>query len=454
MKKVIYSLLLCTCVFVAATSCQDDNDKFELSAAQRLQKAQTEAVNVLQAAKNGWIMQYYSDTATAGGFTVLAKFDDQMNVTISGESVIANTHEEVTSQYEMIGDRGPVLSFATYNKIFHLFSDPQQDGLGMQGDYEFMVLETSPERMILQGKKRNARIIMTPFPETETWENYLNKIDAMNKAFTETSPYKWQVFINRGSEGEDTLQVSINKYRTMQITRSFILDETTTDQPQLIGTRDTEELSTCFIITPEGLETYNPLLAGKDTIYKFVWDATNAQMVASNKRMEAIKMTPLELFSISEDSWIIDTLDMATTFSMYYNAAAQAIKEQGNYDDSFSFVLGFSYFPQYGPVMYFTPVSGRTQGLLFTEYVLTDPDIITIGMADSQYSREGMTTYNQVSEFENLITYLMKNFRIEADNDANPSVLRFFNTFGTKRHVFTLKKYGGNTLFTFDDENQ
>lgn len=456
MKKLVYSLLLCAGMLTLATACDDDNEKFDLSAAERLNQAQDNAISSLQSAENGWVMEFYSDTTKSGGFTLLAKFDAQMQVTVAGEAAIAGTHEKVTSKYSMAGDRGPVLAFSTYNRLFHLFSDPQGDGVGMQGDYEFMVLKSSKEEMILQGKKRNAIIRMYPLPAGEDWDAYLSKVDAVNEAFTQESPFKWNLVINEGIKPEDTVKVVIDKYRTMRFTRTFVLTEEDTDQPQLIGTYDTEESSTCFIITPEGLKFYNPFALGKLTLDKMEWNTEKKRMVEGTLSLEAIKMTPLQLFSISESTWVVDTLDMSDMFADYFYKASAAVKAAGRYEEGYYFYMSFAYVSMYEvPVVWFPQISGSSPAIMELKYTpsKTDPEVMSIAVSTA-YNQAGYDAYSQIPEVKKLLEYMAKSYRLVADDNNNPTRIRFCNSFGTGKHIFTLYKYGGNKLFELEEEDK
>lgn len=55
--------------------------------------------------------------------------------------------------YTLKHENGILLSFDTYNRIFHQFSDPQSDGIGFGGDYEFYVMEHTSDHIVLKGKR-------------------------------------------------------------------------------------------------------------------------------------------------------------------------------------------------------------------------------------------------------------------------------------------------------------
>ena len=115
MKKILYLLLLLP--FFSLQSCvEDEKDIFDASAAERIAAAMKEYRATLAAAENGWLLAYYPEkNHSIGGYNMMAKFTADGYVTLSSE--VATTHYEVgdtvTSQYEIISDMGPVLTFNT-----------------------------------------------------------------------------------------------------------------------------------------------------------------------------------------------------------------------------------------------------------------------------------------------------------------------------------------------------
>lgn len=67
------------------------------------------------------------------------------------------------------------LNFDTKNSVINYFVHPRNpDGLGstykgMEGDYKFMVMETSPERIRLRGIISGNSYILTPMPSDADW---------------------------------------------------------------------------------------------------------------------------------------------------------------------------------------------------------------------------------------------------------------------------------------------
>lgn len=178
MKKIFWLLLALPFIFQSCL--KDDEDIFPDSAADRMDKALKQDKEVLVGATNGWIMEYFPEkTQKYGGYTILVKFDANDEVTVSTERGGAGVTE--TSMYALIGDSGPVLSLNTHNSLFHYFSEPKNpDGIGpadsgMAGDYEFLILEATPEKVTLKGKKTGNRIIMTPIAADTDWKELMQQ---------------------------------------------------------------------------------------------------------------------------------------------------------------------------------------------------------------------------------------------------------------------------------------
>lgn len=190
-KYLIYamSLLLAGSGFSSCTN--EEDDIFEASPADRLNQAQEEYTKLLCKPANGWAMQYFADNDNEGGYTFLMKFRDNTSVTIAGNNQwIGNTYKEETSMYELISDNGPVLTFNTFNDVFHIFSTPEdlpstsdnEAGYGHRGDYEFIVMDATDELITLKGKKTGIRVLMTPLADDVDWATYLNDLKAKARA--------------------------------------------------------------------------------------------------------------------------------------------------------------------------------------------------------------------------------------------------------------------------------
>lgn len=164
---VIIGLLAAT--FVACS--RDEESLFEKPAAIRAQEAIENAFNVLTAPANGWEMAYFPNLETsAKGYNMVVKFNKNGNVSVTAKNGTTTMNKIVTdtaSTWAVKSDYGPILTFDTYNDVFHAFSDPKGDGAGLLGDYEFLILKATPELVLLKGKKHSAYTVMRPMKNTD-----------------------------------------------------------------------------------------------------------------------------------------------------------------------------------------------------------------------------------------------------------------------------------------------
>ena len=164
---VIIGLLAAT--FAACS--RDEESLFEKPAAIRAQEAIENAFNVLTAPANGWEMAYFPNLETsAKGYNMVVKFNKNGNVSVTAKNLTTTANKIVTdtaSTWAVKSDYGPILTFDTYNDVFHAFSDPGNDGAGLLGDYEFLILKATPELVLLKGKKHSAYTVMRPMKNTD-----------------------------------------------------------------------------------------------------------------------------------------------------------------------------------------------------------------------------------------------------------------------------------------------
>ncbi len=175
LKYIAISLLALT---LFASCNRDEESLFEKSAAQRAVEAIDNANAVLTAPENGWEMVYFpntENTTTSRGYVLIVKFKMDGSVSVTAKNSLTTNNVIVTdsnSTWTLISDYGPLLSFDTYNSVLHAWSDPQTDGDGYLGDYEFLILKASADKVILKGKKHSAYSVLRPLKTVDIAAHY------------------------------------------------------------------------------------------------------------------------------------------------------------------------------------------------------------------------------------------------------------------------------------------
>lgn len=256
MKKLLIFSLLST-LFVSCL--MEDEDKFSQSASERLETAVEEATTALQSAANGWRMELYPEgNRIYGGYNVFVKFNTDGTVVASSEHF--DPTQTATSYYTVEGESGAVLSFDTYNDIFHFYSSPStgaEQGIGtanggLEGDSDFVVMEASNEFIKLKGRKTNNYAYLYPM-ESGDWatemQAYINAASDME--------VNCKTCTVDGVEYPVTMRMSVNNFTA----RVFTIAYTPEGEDA-----ETQEITAPYVYTKTGLHFYEPLVIGNKTV--------------------------------------------------------------------------------------------------------------------------------------------------------------------------------------------
>lgn len=281
MKKI--NIFLFMLIALAMQSClHDDKDNFSTSAAERMQARLIADEAVLRAAPNGWVMKYYPNkNLIYGGYTLFMSFGDGNKVKMMSERGGSARIEE--SFFSLAADSGPVLRFDTHNDLLHYFSEPKNpDGIGpadsgMQGDYEFVIIKATAEKVILRGKKTNNEIIMTPIPADKVWGTEMEPLVKNSNVLAKHSRFEMQV----GGVTSET--IVYQKYRTLSI----------------------DDVIYPYIITATGIDLVKSMEVNGKKINSFKLVEGNSDVVLINEEADVkllVMFAPLseQLFG---DSW-------------------------------------------------------------------------------------------------------------------------------------------------------
>lgn len=312
MNKLVYILIaLLTGCF---SSCSDEKDIFDLSSARRMNAMLQECSAVLTDAENGWIFEYYPEDSKYGGFQFYMIFSKKGEVKITAETpLLESPGEQVTSLYQVMADMGPVLSFDSYNRIFHQFSDPNPDGTGYEGDYEFIILQVDKEKIELKGKKNGIKMQMTPLPAGTTWESYSNKLDKMIQAFP---GFTMRMEMDgRAIEMEESDE--IGRYQTFKL-------------PEGVAS-STEGVA--YAYTPDGIRFKAPVTIAGKTMQHFAASEDGTCLTCTDAGAESVKITQMplgEAFVTKKGNWFFDKEQMGPRFTTMWKTAADNMEKDLN----------------------------------------------------------------------------------------------------------------------------
>jgi hypothetical protein len=320
-KNIIYCLLVAVIsLFFSCT--REEDDLFDESAALRLNKIINEAQEILLAPEKGWIMEYFPNE-NSSGVMYLIKFGKTEMATMATINQYVPQYTEASGYWRVIADNGPVLSFDTYNDIFHIYADPAApgasiaDGKGLEGDYEFIIIEKTADQFKLMGKKHGAIVLMHKFPEDQEWKNYLLKIKEFdNSLFSANAPDLQLTF--EGSEVAYSLSGGNTHIFTMLPSPAQVTDE---------------EVLIPFILTEKGIRFVKPFDINDQRVQTFQLSEDRSYLYAIEN--SGIRITnpilPLPFFLDEKNwtqnlMWTINGSNLSDAFQTAYTKVVDGCK--------------------------------------------------------------------------------------------------------------------------------
>ena len=387
-------LYMAAAVLLAAACTPEEDDIFSDSSANRADAAIEADMQVLTGAANGWLMEYYPEMSqTYGGYNILLSFSEDGHVTVAGDIV-------ATSLFSVKQSAGIVLSFDTYNEIFHFFSDPgnSQGGgnaYGLEGDYDFLILEATPQQVKLKGKKSGNYAVLTPMEGD--WAAYIQEVQAAEAAMQANS---YQI-----SDGTNTASVSVN-YRNMTI--SYQEGEEALSMPAP------------FIVTPTGYKFYEPITLWGKTLTGFTYDAASDSFTeTSGTGITMIKIIPPINEQFVSGDWYITYDGLGSFGKPYFNIVMQSLAAGG--EELIWAFMGSSLYGSYG----FNFNSSGYGGVLNYDYELIGEDKIAMvfnftGAGNGVWYHNNMNFHYALNVFG---YNAARTFTITTDNISAPTYI-------------------------------
>lgn len=316
MKDIIIYIVIILGISFASCSRTEDN-LFDKSAAIRVNEEITDVSTLLQSADNGWIMEYFPNNESAGA-TFLVKFTSPKEVTMSTLNNYIPTYKEATGYWQVLNDMGPVITFDTYNDVFHIFSDPvtpgtsEADGIGLGGDYEFLVAKKSNDTITLKGKKHGAITLLRKLKFEQSGRNFFSLLGQIDSTMFGESDIKLRLIQN----GSEVMTLSNGKTHIFTVVKKGAneIDDATT-QP--------------FIVTESGIRFATPFMVNDQKVQTFKLSDDKKQLTSTESGV-AINIIPpvINSYLLSSMSlWKTDTLNMSEDFRSHIRALATAMKK-------------------------------------------------------------------------------------------------------------------------------
>ena len=411
---------------IAAFSCQkQEADIFPDSPMVRLNEALKTNTALLQSAENGWAMEYFATTESPG-YTLFVKFKNNGEAVFSAKNDLTKNRVLMDSSvYKTIGDNGPVLTFNTYNIVLHAFSNPvNPDGYGLEGDYEFIIMQSSADTIVLQGKKRATTILLTKIPTTISWSNYRTALEDMNTL----------LFANDAPD------------LSLQLTDKYIFSEGASHVFQIL--KENSELSSSFsapfIVTRSGIRFHSPVEFDGRKSQIFDLSADKSALIsrenAEIKLTTSIDVGNLSNFLITSPKvWKYDADKSSPKANQAYNLLVKSCNERFASTSPTLKVkevaLNFSYMPttqlfalQLSVIRMFTQLNGEV-------YLSSTPDLNTISMLYNESGDEnGMRFYDNsggsfpsqlIGGYKEMVDVFSQSFTLSTEQSINPRSLKF-----------------------------
>lgn len=400
MKKIYYLLCLTILAFTAACT-HEEKDLFDDSSANRADATINANVEILAGASNGWLMEYFpASLQEYGGYTILLSFDKEGVVKVASE--VANATDITTSFYSVGQSAGTVLSFDTYNDIFHFFSDPSDPsgvggtGYGLEGDYDFLILEATPEQVLLKGKKAGGVARLTPVQGD--WSSLITDIQEAASLYDSFRGYTYTV------NGIEAIAKRTNRLLTFTYT---------TESGEIV----TEKVP--YRVVPSGLVFYKPITIGGVEVYSVDYSPIDGEhafvdTAGSGATLVILPPTLSELFL--EREWYMAYSGF--TPAGYWGIFKLLFMKSALGDKTLNWICLTPYEPGYA-AMYFD-VSGEYGLVTFGWESVSDNEVYIA--LEGRCNTTGLNYWNAGFQYLGA-PFNKKTFSIEADSEVDPTVV-------------------------------
>lgn len=408
MKKVFYYISILLLSIHVSSCVQDIDDVFDASSSVRVDEAAKAFDALLRRPANGWLMEYYPQSNQIyGGFAFVLKFGEESKVDVSG-TLFGDPEQVYQSLYSIKKDKNISLNFDTYNPLFHYLSDPDPHvpgtyslygyyenmtrGKGYEGDYEFFLVSSGENEIILQGKKTKNIIRMTPLQETAS--SYLTKVLNVLK---ETSSIPAIMGLTATIDGKSLELFSyggVGAYMPVSYG-----DET-------LG-------SASVLATSDGLTFYSPIEAGGKSISHLAYRSEDKTFVCTDEGATDV------VFSFLPNPQYLPYEDYIGSYKIAYDKVTSKTVTIEAKEEGKTLRLNKPFSSKYSIVLQYEPVTGTVS--------IHPQAVATNGTMDiwicSYDAAQGRLSWNETTGMQGTWNGDRENFVIEfADNGVSSSL--------------------------------
>lgn len=310
MKNIFKSILILLALTVGFASCtSEEADLFDKSAAQRLNQSVEKYQKLLESSQYGWVMEFFPSDGSYGGYVYTAKFSEgdvdmacelSFSNSTTGESWPAGT--VVSSKYTVKSEQSVILTFDTYNLLFHFFSEPKSasNTTGYESDYEFVFLRASADgdSIYLRGKKYENELVMVKLKEDMS--SYIKTVMTYRENISAITYKK--------------LTVNGQTYDVILSGSQF----TMTDE-------NGDDLTIPIVYNSNGIRLYEPITIDGKSYQAFKLDETTGNLVSVDGDASLLCPSSNEQFLDTDSPWCFQTssatADMSTDLLAKFKTA-------------------------------------------------------------------------------------------------------------------------------------
>lgn len=413
--RLINSILYISLVLLFASCTFEEPNIFSETSAIRIENTKKEYNNVLCSSPNGWVMEYFTKPDSAG-YTFLVKFNSSGAAFLAGKNkYLSNKLTNDTCMFQLIADDGPVLTFNTYGKtgVLHMFSTPQDptptanpdlDGKGLGGDYEFIVIKATDTEVKLKGKKWGAYVYLHKLPENQVWSQYFDQLDYMNNLIFANSKNILNLIVKT-----DTMSAYNGTTHIFKILKSG-------EDPVADG------VYCPFIVTATGLRLYTPYTSNGVGFQNFVLSDDKQKLNCTDADGYLVGPNPAKNFLSNTVTWnfLLTSSSMGSSFNTLYNKIA------ANCLTVFKLKFTNLYFKYNATTKFYNlqfKIGANTGNF---DYIRTDLGNNKVnfhynGTAD----KNALNFLSKIDGAQDLVNYISQNYIVSADCGLNLSQLKF-----------------------------